>query len=58
MAHLNTPALNDTPTGETEARTGICAWTSLNCKEGGLLSGIMPSSTSTARLMRSRMAPR
>jgi len=40
MTLLGTPGFNDTPIG-TEAMAGICAWTSLNYREGRLLSGII-----------------
>jgi len=41
MTLLDTPGFNNTLMGETEATAGICAWTSLNYREGRLLSGII-----------------
>ena len=41
MTLLDTPGFNNTLMGETEATAGICAWTSLNCRERRLLSGII-----------------
>jgi len=41
MRLLGTPSFNDTPMGGTEATASICAWTSLNYREGRLLSGII-----------------